>query len=255
MKRLSVLITIILLPILVYAATNFPSNLDTYADKTSADTITSAGWNNLQDAIEALEAKVGKDSSAVTTSLDYDVAALETTMGTAVSDIIALETSTGTLRSDLTVIETTIGAATSTPTANTLVKYDADKIVHGAELNMTDEASATGTSAMTSLSSMTVKNGDRIFVSAFAQVGSTTDGETFSLKLDHTGSGGATAVWVHDHGNIQVSPIIETSGVLTISGVCRITHDGTLVLNSTLTASGSYSITTNQIYAFFLKKN
>ena len=53
-------------------ATNFPVSLDTYADKVDgADYPQAAHINNPQDAIEALEAKVGVDSSAVATSIDY----------------------------------------------------------------------------------------------------------------------------------------------------------------------------------------
>jgi hypothetical protein len=59
-------------------ATNFPTNIDTFTDQTSSDLITSAKWNNLQDAIEALEVKVGADNSAVTTSHDYKLAKLAT---------------------------------------------------------------------------------------------------------------------------------------------------------------------------------
>lgn len=50
---------------------NFPSSIDTFSDVAATDLITSAGWNNMQDAIEAVEAKVGADASAVETSLDY----------------------------------------------------------------------------------------------------------------------------------------------------------------------------------------
>jgi hypothetical protein len=59
-------------------ATNFPTNIDTFTDQTSSDLITSAKWNNLQDAIEALEVKVGADNSTVTTSHDYKLAKLAT---------------------------------------------------------------------------------------------------------------------------------------------------------------------------------
>lgn len=59
-------------------ATNFPTSLDTYADVSGSTVVPSAGWNNIQDAIEALEAKVGVDGSAVSSSLDYKVSALET---------------------------------------------------------------------------------------------------------------------------------------------------------------------------------
>lgn len=58
---------------------NFPSSLDNFSNPTSSDLLDNATsgldhWTqhgNVNDAIEALEAKVGVDSSAVTTSHDY----------------------------------------------------------------------------------------------------------------------------------------------------------------------------------------
>lgn len=59
-------------------ATNFPTSLDSLTNPTSSDTLASpdhAGQHsNANDAIEALQAKVGVDGSAVTSSLDYKVA-------------------------------------------------------------------------------------------------------------------------------------------------------------------------------------
>lgn len=56
-------------------ATNFPTSLDSFTDPTSTDYLNSpdhAGQHtDKNDAVEALEAKVGVDNSAVTTSLDY----------------------------------------------------------------------------------------------------------------------------------------------------------------------------------------
>jgi hypothetical protein len=54
-------------------ATGFPTSIDSYTDKSGSDIVPSAGWNNMQDAIEALEAKVGVNTSAVSSSLDYKV--------------------------------------------------------------------------------------------------------------------------------------------------------------------------------------
>lgn len=55
--------------------TNFPTSLDALANPTSTDALTSPSHSdqhaNANDAIEALEAKVGVDGSPVTTSLDY----------------------------------------------------------------------------------------------------------------------------------------------------------------------------------------
>ena len=63
-------------------ATNFPTSLDSLTNPTSTDSLTSpshAGQHaDANDAIEALQAKVGVNSSAVTSSLDYRVGAIET---------------------------------------------------------------------------------------------------------------------------------------------------------------------------------
>jgi len=62
-------------------ATNFPTSLDSLTNPTSSDSLNSPSHSaqhaNVNDAVEALQAKVGADSSAVTSSLDYKVAQLE----------------------------------------------------------------------------------------------------------------------------------------------------------------------------------
>ena len=59
-------------------ATNFPTGLDTLSNPTTSSALNNpshAGQHsNANDAIEALQAKVGVDGSAVTSSLDYKVA-------------------------------------------------------------------------------------------------------------------------------------------------------------------------------------
>lgn len=63
---------------------NFPVTLDDFTNPTPSDDLNtpavlhSTQHANINDAVEALQAKVGVDSSAVTTSLDYKVAQLET---------------------------------------------------------------------------------------------------------------------------------------------------------------------------------
>jgi len=63
-------------------STNFPSGLDNFTNPTSGDTLDSpdhaAQHADVNDAVEALQTKVGVDGSAVTGSLDYKVATLET---------------------------------------------------------------------------------------------------------------------------------------------------------------------------------
>jgi len=63
-------------------ATNYPTGLDNLANPASTDELDAPSHSqqhaNANDAIEALEAKVGVNNSAVTTSLDYRVRQLET---------------------------------------------------------------------------------------------------------------------------------------------------------------------------------
>jgi hypothetical protein len=62
-------------------ATSYPASLDSFTNPTAVDTLDSPPHDtqhaDANDAIEALQAKVGVDGSAVTTSLDYKVANLE----------------------------------------------------------------------------------------------------------------------------------------------------------------------------------
>lgn len=58
-------------------ATNFPVSLDSLSNPIGSNTLNSPSHSsqhsNANDAIEAIQAKVGADNSAVTTSLDYKV--------------------------------------------------------------------------------------------------------------------------------------------------------------------------------------
>jgi hypothetical protein len=52
--------------------TNFPTNLDTYADKiNNVSTVLATSVNNLQDACAALQTKVGINESTASSSFDY----------------------------------------------------------------------------------------------------------------------------------------------------------------------------------------
>jgi hypothetical protein len=62
-------------------ATNFPTSLDSLTNPQGTDSVAAvshaAQHANANDAIEALEAKVGANNSTVTTSIDYRIRALE----------------------------------------------------------------------------------------------------------------------------------------------------------------------------------
>lgn len=52
-------------------ATSFPGGVDVYSVKATGTTVEAQHMNDVQDAIRAIEAKVGPDAGALTSSLDY----------------------------------------------------------------------------------------------------------------------------------------------------------------------------------------
>jgi hypothetical protein len=77
MKKLKVLLEIIIASFMtggmIWATSTFPTTLDSLPTVSSGDTITSAAWNNIVDAINKIEIKLGVDSSASNTSIDYNI--------------------------------------------------------------------------------------------------------------------------------------------------------------------------------------
>jgi len=99
-------------------ATNFPTSLDALTNPSGTDSMSSpshAGQHtDANDAIEALQAKVGVDGSAVTSSLDFRTD--------------ALETATTNLQTDVTNINE-LQQNEQTGTTYTLVLADGGKLV------------------------------------------------------------------------------------------------------------------------------
>lgn len=52
-------------------STNFPTSIDSFSTRSNGQVIDASHVNNLQDSVAALETKIGVDSSAVTSSIDY----------------------------------------------------------------------------------------------------------------------------------------------------------------------------------------
>jgi len=102
-------------------ATNFPTSLDALTNPTSSNKLSDAGvlhadqHANANDAIEALQAKVGVNSSAVTTSLDYRVSQLEKTFTALANGTLALALSTN---RNVRVTPTATGSFTTTVPAS-----------------------------------------------------------------------------------------------------------------------------------------
>ena len=76
-------------------ATNFPNNLDNFTNPDSNNPLSNPSHSeqhtNANDAIEALQTKVGVDNSADSNSLDYRIAQLESESGSDIAQKLGLE--------------------------------------------------------------------------------------------------------------------------------------------------------------------
>lgn len=90
----------------------FPTTLDSLTDMTPTNSLGAEGHNtrhtDLNSAVEALEAKVGVDNSAVTSSHDYKIAALESTDSTHTTNIATNATNIATNTTNITSNDTDI---------------------------------------------------------------------------------------------------------------------------------------------------
>ena len=113
-------------------ATNFPSSLDAFTNPSSTDAMDSVSvphatqHSDLNDAVEALEAKVGANSSAVTSSHDYLIAdhasritTLEGASGGKILQVVSTFVNTGFSTTSTSFVDVTGHTATITPTAAT----------------------------------------------------------------------------------------------------------------------------------------
>jgi hypothetical protein len=108
-------------------ATNFPASLDSLTNPTSSDSLNSPSHSaqhaNVNDAVEALQAKVGADSSAVTTSLDYKVAQLESDVAGLVTgkilQVVQTTKTTSFSTSSTSLVDVTGLSVSITPTSAT----------------------------------------------------------------------------------------------------------------------------------------
>jgi hypothetical protein len=120
-------------------ATNFPENLDSLINPQPTDSVAavshSAQHANANDAIEALEAKVGVNNSAVTTSLDYRVKSLETAALDAegIQDIAAALITNG----SHTNITVSYSDDATPPRLNLVATYDDEEVMDAIATSLT----------------------------------------------------------------------------------------------------------------------
>jgi hypothetical protein len=148
-------------------ATTFPAGLDNFTNPAPNDVVDSARIGNAFDAIEALQAKVGTTSSAVTSSLDYKVAINSSTIaghiaGTAVHG--ATGAVMGTTNAQ-TVTGKSMDYAAAAPTGNTATNIPPSALASLTPNGMAARISATAfaTRTLTAGSTrLTVTNGDGV---------------------------------------------------------------------------------------------
>lgn len=150
-----------------------------------------------------------------------------------------------------------LDGATATPTANKVAKFNAGKIMKGAELNMTGYAHDSGTASTLDLSLGAATAGDVILITARAYVAGTSITYPFGKISDGTGNT-ASFVLVDENSldaPYPMSKVNSTGHYGLATTLMVITVDGTVVIRNTISQTGGSGVTyVNGMSAFFLKK-
>lgn len=107
-------------------AINYPTSLDLFTDPTASDQLNlpshSGLHTDINSAVEALEAKVGADGSAVTSSHDYKIAQLEAGVtGGKILQIVTATYSTAETTTSATYVDTSLTASITPSSATSKV--------------------------------------------------------------------------------------------------------------------------------------
>ena len=104
-------------------ATNFPASLDSLTNPTSSDSLNlpshSAQHANVNDAVEALQAKVGADSSGVASSHDYKIAQLEAISHGKILQVVSTTKTDGFTTTSTSMVDVTGLSVVITPSSAT----------------------------------------------------------------------------------------------------------------------------------------
>jgi len=185
-------------------AINFPTSLDVFTDPSASDQLNlpshSGQHTDLNNAVEALEAKVGADSSAVTTSHDYKIAQLEARTSGKILQVVSATKTNVFSTSSLTLVDITGLSVSITPTDATstiLVHYVANAsnngVNDGGAVQLVRDSTAIfqSTAGSTNFSSAFAKQVDTALIWAFSGMHldspATTSATTYKLQARRLG--------------------------------------------------------------------
>lgn len=216
-------------------ATNFPTSLDTLTNPNSTDTLNSPSHAtqhaNANDAIEALEAKVGADGSAVTTSHDYklsEVTSTDKAVGKTATQTLTNKTidsasntiqniATGDLASP-TGVDTNVVTGTAGTSGN-LAEWNADGDAVDSSLATADVVTGSSTDTLTNKTIDANGTGNSISnleVADFAGSAIVTEGEGLASSDNDTSI--PTTAAVKDYAdNLSASTVIGSGAVTTFT--------------------------------------
>jgi hypothetical protein len=188
-------------------ASSFPSSLDAFTNPSSTDAMDSVSvphatqHADLNDAVVALEAKVGADSSAVTSSHDYKIAQLEAISHGKILQVVSATKTDVFSTSSLTLVDITGLSVSITPSdaSNTiLVHYVANAsnngVNDGGAVQLVRDSTAIfqSTAGSTNFSSAFTKQLDTALIWAFSGMHldspATTSATTYKLQARRLGS-------------------------------------------------------------------
>jgi hypothetical protein len=211
-------------------ATSFPSGLDNFTNPTADDKLDTAGvlhdvqHSDVNDAVEALEAKVGVDSSAVTSSLTYKLSNTSGGHGHDGSDSKLLPTASP--------AASAVGDTAVTGTAATYSRTDHK---HAREAFATPTSTGTANAAG---AATTVPRSDHVHGIGYT-------GEATPVALGAAAVGASTVPARSNHVHPTTGVVLD-SGAQTVAGVKTFSSE-TVALNAkidvtTLATSGTVDL-------------
>ena len=192
-------------------ATNFPASLDSLTNPTPttsmSGSLSHAGQHSdLNDAVEALQAKVGADSSAVTSSHDYKIAQLEAAATGKILQVLQTVKTDGFTTSSTSFVDVTGVSVTITPTAASSKVLVMVQGFGGNDNNFpglinlvrdsTNVAQSTGSAAsdQTLVFSTTYDHDTTTIGITFLDSPATTSATTYKVQLRSSGGGAVQAI-------------------------------------------------------------